>query len=209
MFTGLIQTVGKIVKYDGAHLGIRSSLRQIQLGESISIDGICLTVARKSGPVLHFDVGPETRRITTLGHLKPGASVNLERALRIGDRLGGHWVTGHVELTGRIEKVEAGGKNRWMFIRLPKEIARYTVSKGSLAVDGISLTVAGLKKSVVKIMLIPHTLKQTTLGQKRAGDRVNLEADLLAKYALKRRHPLRSLAGDPWIPRLRPRGMTS
>jgi riboflavin synthase len=183
MFTGIIEGIGKIVKYDGNRLGIRTSFRQIRLGESISIDGVCLTVARHSGATLLFDVGPETRRVTTLGGLRPGAQVNLERALRVGDRVGGHWVTGHVERTGRIQEVERSGKNRWLYVAIPKKVARYVVTKGSLAVDGISLTVAGVRKNIVKIMLIPHTLSHTTLGTKKVGDFVNLETDLLAKYA--------------------------
>lgn len=186
MFTGLIQAVGKIVKYDGSRLEIRVPrvpFRDIQLGESISIDGVCLTVVRQRGMSLTFDVGPETRRVTTLGRLKPGDTVNLERSLRVGDRVGGHWVSGHVEQTGRIEKIEPAGHSRWIYIALPKEVARYVIDKGSLAVDGISLTVASIRKNTAQIMLIPHTLKQTTLGSKRRGDAVNLEPDLLAKYA--------------------------
>jgi len=183
MFTGIIQAVGKIVKYEGNRLGIRAPFRHVRLGESISIDGVCLTVARKTGSTLLFDVGPETRRVTTLGRLRPGSRANLERSLRIGDRVGGHWVTGHVEQTGRIRKMEPAGSSRWMDIALPPAVARYVVPKGSLAVDGISLTVAALRKNRARIMLIPHTLEHTTLGAKKVGDTVNLEADILAKYA--------------------------
>ncbi len=183
MFTGLISALGKVVKYGPARLGILTPYRQIQLGESICIEGVCLTVAEQKKGLLYFDLGPETRRVTTLGRLKPGVRVNMERSLRVGDRVGGHWVAGHVENTGRIRQVEAAGESRWVYIDLPKEVARYVIPKGSLAVDGISLTVADLKKQTAKIMLIPHTLKHTTLGTKKAGDTVNLEADLLAKYA--------------------------
>src|SRR5258708_31690855 len=166
MFTGIIQAVGKIVKYDGSRRGIgvaRVPFRHIQPGESISIDGVCLTVVRAKASTLFFDVGPETRRVTMLGRLQPGARVNLERALRVGDRVGGHWVSGHVEQTGRIETIEPAGHSRWIYVALPKEVARYVVPKGSLAVDGISLTVAGLRKNTAQIMLIPHTLKHTQL----------------------------------------------
>src|SRR5882762_3909833 len=117
MFTGIIESVGKVVKYHQKRLGIRTPFRHIRLGESISIDGVCLTVARKSGATLFFDVGPETRRITTLRHLKPGDRVNLERALRIGDRLGGHWVTGHVEGTGELATRTDHGANLVLGIR--------------------------------------------------------------------------------------------
>ena len=185
MFTGIITAVGKIVKYEGHRLSIRTPFRRVRLGESISINGVCLTVARQTRSTQHFDVGPATRQITTLGRLKTGDRVNLERALRLGDRLGGHWVSGHVEITGRVEKIERAGKNRWLSVTIPRSIARYVVPKGSLAVDGTSLTVAGLKKNVARIMLIPHTLKHTILGEKQAGDEVNLEPDILAKYAEK------------------------
>jgi riboflavin synthase len=172
MFTGIIQTVGKIVKYDGNRLAIRASFRHIKLGESICIDGVCLTVARSQGAALYFDIGPETRRITTLGRLKAGAEVNLERALRVGDRVGGHWVTGHVEQTGRIRKVQKAGDCLWITIELPRDVSRYTIPKGSLTVDGISLTVAELRKNIARIMLIPHTIQHTTLGHKKPGDLV-------------------------------------
>src|SRR5262249_23194895 len=109
--------------------------------------------------------------------------VNLERALKVGDRVGGHWVTGHVEQTGKLLKLEPAGQSRWITLSLPKEVARYVVAKGSLAVDGVSLTVAEAKGDKARIMLIPHTLEHTTLGKKKAGDVVNLEPDLLAKYA--------------------------
>lgn len=183
MFTGIISAIGKVVKYDGSLLQIRAPYRQITLGESLSIDGVCLTVSDQKAGVLSFDVGPETRRVSTLGGLCSGDQVNLERSLKVGDRVGGHWVTGHVESTGRIRAIEPAGSSRWCSVELPKDVARYVIAKGSLAVDGISLTVAALKKSNARLMLIPHTLKHTTLGRKKVGDRVNLEADLLAKYA--------------------------
>jgi len=183
MFTGLISAVGKIVKYKGNHATLRAPYSRVQLGESISINGVCLTVTHKSGQNLSFDIGPATRKITNLKHLKVGALVNLERALRVGDRVGGHWVSGHVESIGRIQKIERAGRNRWLYVALPKPIIRYVVAKGTLAIDGVSLTVAGLKRNIAQIMLIPHTLSHTTLGTKQVGDTVNLEADLLAKYA--------------------------
>ena len=219
MFTGIIQGIGKVVKYDGkrpphdrraaphdrrpaplcggsaeprgGRLWITTPYRKVRLGESICIDGVCLTVAARAGRALAFDVGKETQRVTTLGTLTRGSRVNLERALRVGDRLGGHWVSGHVETTGRILNIKkARGSSTFTFYA-PKAIRRYAVPKGSLAIDGISLTIAALRGNRVKIMVIPHTLSHTMLGIKKVGDRVNMEPDLLAKYAW-RRHPGRS-----------------
>lgn len=190
MFTGIIEALGKVVKCDGEALEIQSPFRRVRQGESISIDGVCLTVTRQTGSRLMFDVGPETRRVTTLGKLKPGERVNLERALQIGDRLGGHWVTGHVEETGTISRVAPSGPNRWITIKIPRRMARYIVPKGSLAVDGISLTIVDIRQDRARLMIIPHTLSHTTLGRKKPGDRVNLEPDIMAKYAEKiRLHP--------------------
>jgi len=182
MFTGIIQAVGKVVKYDGRRLWVRTPFKKIQRGESIAVDGVCLTVAAHKGSVLQFDVGPETVRVTTAGNLRTNVPVNLERALRVGDRLGGHWVSGHVEETGRILRIKPEGPNRWFHIEVPKTVSPYVIRKGSLAVDGISLTVASVRRRQVVLMIIPHTLSQTTLGLKKSGDRVNLEPDILAKY---------------------------
>ena len=184
MFTGIITGIGKVVKYDGNRLWISTPFRRIGRGESISIDGVCLTVAAKKGATLGFDVGRVTQRITTLNRKKLHPRVNLERALRVGDRLGGHWVSGHVEDTGRILAIEKSKASRMFWFGVPKSIRPFLVTKGSLAIDGISLTVAVVKKDRAGIMIIPHTLKHTTLGSKDIGDAVNLEADLLAKYVL-------------------------
>jgi riboflavin synthase len=185
MFTGIIQTIGKVVKYDGKRLWITTPFRSVGRGESISIDGVCLTVAARHGRDLGFDVGKQTQEITTLGTLKTGARVNLERALRVGDRLGGHWVSGHVEETGKILTIEKAWQSAWFTFRMPKAVKRFVRSKGSIAIDGISLTVAAVRGDHVKIMIIPHTLSHTTLAEKKIGDRVNMEPDLLAKYALR------------------------
>jgi riboflavin synthase alpha subunit len=185
MFTGIIQAIGKVVKYDGSRLWVATPFRHIQLGESISIDGVCLTVAARKGSTVAFDVGKETQRVTTLrGHPK-GSRLNLERALRVGDRLGGHWVSGHVEEMGHIRKIEKARANWWYTIDVPKAIRRFVVGKGSLTVDGISLTVVSMRRGHARIMIIPHTLTHTTLSDKKVGDAVNLEPDLLAKYALR------------------------
>ena len=185
MFTGIIQAIGKVVKYDGKRLWITIPFRKVQLGESISVDGVCLTVAARKGRALAFDVGKETQRVTTLRAARPESRVNLERSLRVGDRLGGHWVSGHVEQTGRILKIEKAQQNWWYTFSVPKEIRRYVAPKGSLTIDGISLTVAASRRNRVRIMMIPHTLSHTTLRDKKIGDRVNMETDLLAKYALR------------------------
>jgi len=185
MFTGIIQAIGKVVKYDGSRLWVAAPFRHVTLGESISIDGVCLTVASRKGQTLAFDVGKETRRVTTLRKRPVGSRLNLERALRVGDRLGGHWVSGHVEATGRIRGIEKGRASGWYTISIPQAIQRYVVPKGSLAVDGISLTVASVRNGRARIMIIPHTLSHTTLRDKKVGDPVNLEPDLLAKYALR------------------------
>ncbi len=181
MFTGIVETLGKVVKYDGKKLQVRAPLRAVHPGESISVDGVCLTVAHRRGSLISFDVGPETARVTTLGTLVPGSRVNLERALRKGDRVGGHWVSGHVEQTGRIQRIERAGKNRWFTLSLPNGLQRYVIPKGSLAVDGISLTVVSVKGRQIRLMIIPHTLKRTTLGLKKTGDRVNVETDMLVR----------------------------
>jgi riboflavin synthase len=183
MFTGIIKAIGKVVKSDGNRLWVSSSFKRIRLGESISVDGVCLTVAARKGQSLAFDVGKETRKVTTLKHLDSGSRVNLERALRVGDRLGGHWVSGHVEQTGKVLKIEKA-RQSWRFtFRVPKTVSKYVVPKGSLTIDGISLTVAAKRGDHVQVMIIPHTLSHTTLGSKKLNDQVNLEPDLLAKYA--------------------------
>jgi riboflavin synthase len=185
MFTGIIQAVGKVVKYDGKRLWIATSFDGIRRGESVCVDGVCLTVAAQKKRHLAFDVGRVTQRITTLGDLVPDSRVNLERALRVGDRLGGHWVSGHVEDTGRVLKIDKA-RQSWMFtFSLPRSIRRYVVAKGSLAIDGISLTVVSVRGNHAKVMIIPHTLSHTSLRNKGVGSRVNLEPDLLAKYVLR------------------------
>ena len=189
MFTGIIQSIGKVVKYDGKHLTVAGSFKGIGLGESVAVDGVCLTVTQRAPGRLGFDVGLQTQRVTTLGAVRAGMRVNLERALRYGDHLGGHWVSGHVEQTGRIVKVEKGKKSWWFTFAVPPAVRRLVVSRGSLAIDGISLTTAIVKGNRIKIMIIPHTLSHTTLGRKKTGDAVNLEPDLIAKYALAHRRP--------------------
>jgi len=186
MFTGLIQAIGKVVEFHPSRVHL-STPWILKKGESVAIDGVCLTVAARKGKVAVFDIGPETRRMTTLGSLKAGTQVNLERALRVGDVLGGHWVTGHVEGTARIAAITQDRDSYWVSLDVPRALRSAVLLKGSLAVDGISLTVATLRAGRVRLMIIPHTWAHTTLARKKAGDTVNLETDLLARYALQSR----------------------
>ncbi len=187
MFTGIIQQVGRVERChrrgDGARLTIATTrpLARLALGESIAIDGACLTVIRRDGRRFTVEVSPETLARTTLGGFEPGRRVNLERALRLGDRLGGHIVQGHVDGVGRLEAITPTGD--WLAYRFtaPRSVAPYLVEKGSVAVDGVSLTVFACRAGSFTVALIPHTLKETTLGARRPGDRVNLEADVVLK----------------------------
>ncbi|AJE03305.1 riboflavin synthase [Geobacter pickeringii] len=188
MFTGLIEEVGILRRIErtgaAARLAVGSALPSdsISLGDSVAVNGACLTVVAMGGGELTFDASPETLEVTTLGALAPGARVNLERALRLGDRLGGHIVTGHVDFIATIsERRELSGNIVFGF-RSSSEHARYLVAKGSVAIDGISLTVNAVSSDGFSVNIIPHTAAKTTLGTARAGDRVNIETDILGKY---------------------------
>jgi riboflavin synthase len=191
MFTGLVQslaTVRQIVDSPpGKRLVIECDVisRDAAIGDSIAINGCCLTVVAKDGNCLSFEAGPETLKRTTLGRLASGSRVNLEPSLRIGDRLGGHFVSGHVEGLGTLAAREDEQDWSTLTFRFPPELARYLVSKGSIAVDGVSLTLVDVDADRFSVALIPHTLAVTTLGTLSVGDAVNLETDLLAKYAQK------------------------
>ncbi|NWF53344.1 MAG: riboflavin synthase [Syntrophaceae bacterium] len=191
MFTGLIQDVGIIQSLESTQGGVRLTvstrldLGRVKVGDSISVDGVCLTVVQKSGRTFTVEVSPETLRRSTLTTAKQGRRLNLETALRMSDPLGGHLVSGHVDGTGEILEIVPEG-NSWRYrFRVPREIGRYLVEKGSVAVDGISLTVAECGDEEFAVSVIPHTARSTTLGEKKAGDRVNLESDLIAKYVEK------------------------
>ena len=176
MFTGLVRQVGTVESFDGGRLVVETSLGA-ELGDSVAIDGVCLTVVEDGGGRLAFDVVPET-----LARVKPfGDRVNLEPALRAGEPLGGHYVQGHVDGVGGVERVEPEGEGARLVIAAP-DLARYLVEKGSVAVDGVSLTVAALTENGFEVALVPHTLAATTLSTLTPGDAVNLEADVLAKY---------------------------
>jgi riboflavin synthase len=180
MFTGLVREVREVVSMEGGRLVVRSALGA-ELGDSIAVNGVCLTVVAHGGGTLAFDAVPETLARTSLGTLDCDSRVNLEPALRAGDAMGGHYVQGHVDGVGSFRGVADG--LHWF--DAPAEINRYVVEKGSIAVQGTSLTVAGTDEQGFAVALIPHTLEATTLGTLAPGDRVNLEADVVAKYVEK------------------------
>ncbi len=157
----------------------------LALGESVAVNGCCLTVTAHDAETCRFEAGPETLRRTNLGDLRNGDRVNLERSLRVGDRLGGHIVQGHIDGVGRIERILSDGAWVMIWFACPPELSAQMVSKGSVAVDGVSLTLVDVEDGRFSVALIPHTLAHTTLGFKRPGDPVNLETDLLAKYVQK------------------------
>jgi riboflavin synthase len=187
VFTGLVREVGTVVGLDGGET-VRLEIEAPEtagaaaLGDSIAIDGVCLTVVAVDGPRLAFDAVPETLARTSLGTLADGSRVNLEPALRAGDALGGHYVQGHVDGVGTVRSVEPEGDGKRVWFLAPPELLRYVAEKGSVAVQGTSLTVAELDDRGFAVALIPHTLTATTLGALAPGDRVNLEVDVLAKY---------------------------
>ncbi|RLA95453.1 MAG: riboflavin synthase [Deltaproteobacteria bacterium] len=191
MFTGIVEGVGEVVGLErrGEVLRLRISvpvaLTGIGVGDSISVSGICLTVTEiEEGRVL-VEVSRETMLCSTLGDLKVGDRVNLERALEVGGRFGGHFVTGHVDGTGEVLEVRRGPETMKLRIRAPEGVVRYLVEKGSVAVDGVSLTVNAVRGDEFEVMIIPYTAQRTTLSHLKGGDRVNLEADILAKYVEK------------------------
>ena len=191
MFTGIIQKLGEIValqRSGGAGwLALRAGAWQppVALGESIAIEGVCLTVAQISGEVLHFDVLEETFTQTTLGGKKSGAEVNLERAVRAGDFLGGHIVSGHVDGVGKLRHLGRAGADRVVEVQCDAELLQGLVAKGSIALNGISLTVVDLKPDAFTVHIIPHTWGHTSLRAARAGDAINLETDILGKYVAR------------------------
>ena len=191
MFSGIIETVGRVRTVRSGEGGARIAteagglLDGVKLGDSISINGACMTVVEFAGQVFEADVSPESLRMTNLGGLKAGDGVNLERALALGDRLGGHMVTGHIDGLGEIRGRRADGDSIWLTVAAPPEVMRYIVFKGSVAVDGISLTVAACDEDSFSIAIIPHTSEATTLTEKKDGEAVNLEADLIGKYVEK------------------------
>ena len=197
MFTGIVREVGRVVSLDGDGAGRRLEIDApatapgVAIGDSVSVGGCCLTVVTVGHGRIGFDVVPETLARTSLARLAPGERVNVEPALRAGEPLGGHYVQGHVDAVGRVRSVDRGDDGTRVWVDAPDEVLRYVVLKGSIAVDGTSLTVSGLDGAGFEVALVPHTLEATTLGELAPGDPVNLEPDVLAKYVE------RLLAGRP------------
>ena len=184
MFTGIVVEVGSIAEKTPTRLVVRAqtTLEGTRVGDSISINGACLTVVELREGTLAVDVVPESLRRTNLDKVAPGDPVDLERAVAVGDRLGGHMVQGHVEATGNVVSLQPDGEAVIMEFQAPPDIMRYVVAKGFIAVDGISLTVVGCDSTSFTVSVIPYTLENTVLGSRRAGDRVNLETDIVARY---------------------------
>jgi riboflavin synthase len=188
VFTGIVRERGTVAAIDGGADGVRLWIEapqtavQAAVGDSVAINGCCLTVTARDGGLLSFDAVPETLSRTALSRLVPGVAVNIEPALRAGEPLGGHYVQGHVDAVGAVRSAAPEGEGLRLTVEAPAELLRYCVEKGSIAVEGVSLTIAGLHDDAFEIALIPHTLAETTLASLAPGDPVNLEVDVLAKY---------------------------
>jgi riboflavin synthase len=198
MFTGLIEDTGRVASFhrrgEAGVLVVETSLptAELAIGDSVAVNGACLTVTARSDRTLTFDVSPESISRTSIGKLCSGSRVNLERALRIGDRLGGHIVSGHIDCGGQLIRSENRSGNYQLQFTLPPEHARYLVEKGSVTIDGISLTVNAVSHDGFSVNIIPHTYSSTTLGQLRVGDKVNIETDIIGKYVER--------LASPWKP---------
>lgn len=188
MFTGIIRELGRVEAIEGREDGVRLRVRApetsalTQVGDSISVNGVCLTAVEVADGVISFDAVPETLTRSSLGRLRPSDEINVEPALRAGEPLGGHIVQGHVDGVGTVRSLDRGGEGMRLEVVAPPPLLRYCVEKGSIAVDGVSLTIAGLSDDSFSVALVPHTLEATTLGRLGPGDPVNLEVDVLAKY---------------------------
>jgi riboflavin synthase len=190
MFTGLIEATGRLVERQttggGLRLSVASALAgELAVGDSVAVNGVCLTVTAAGGGEILADVGPETIRVTTLGTLSPGSTLNLERPLRADGRFGGHLVQGHVDAIGYVEDRQPEAEFEWLTVSFPPGLAPFLVLKGSIAVDWISLTVARLGAESFGVQVVPYTLEQTNLRAIAVGDRVNLECDMVAKYVVR------------------------
>ncbi len=188
MFTGLVEEVGKVLSVRksayGAILTVESALGDVEIGDSVAVNGACLTVVGIRQNTLSFELSPETLERTNLKYLKVGDFVNLERALRLGDRLGGHIVQGHVDFTARIVSFRDLGKHRELVIEIPESWRKYFVEKGSVALDGISLTVNSIRGNRLSINVIPHTYENTNLRFRKVGELLNVETDVIGKYVI-------------------------
>jgi len=190
MFTGLVEAVGEVAEVKPVASGLRLRLAtdlsgELTPGDSLAVNGVCLTVVSADAGGVHMDVSPETLRVTTLGTLKRGTAVNLERPMRADARFGGHFVQGHVDGTGSIDDLRQEGDSWWMTVRFPPALAAQIVRKGSIAIDGISLTVAGVDDRRLDVQIIPYTWENTNLKSAKVNDVVNLECDMLGKYVLR------------------------
>jgi len=193
MFTGIINHLGTVRKRTATTLEIAAKISKPKLGASIAINGVCLTVVKTKNGVHGFDVGPDTWKRTNLGALKAGQAVNIEPSLRHGDEIGGHFVSGHVDAAADVISLEPWGEGFWRLrVELPKILRGLVAVKGSIAIDGISLTVTAVGAGHFEVMLVPHTLQNTNLGRRKSYDKVNLEADPLARYAMAAAQTLRS-----------------
>jgi riboflavin synthase len=190
MFTGIVEATGSLAEVKGTGGGFRVRIQtplsgQLKIGDSLAVNGVCLTVILIDGEHVMADVGPETARVTTFNALQRGQEVNLERPMRADGRVDGHFVMGHVDGVGVIEEVRQEGESRWLTVAFPSSLAPFFIRKGSIALDGVSLTVAGLGEKQFDVMVIPHTWSVTTLKNLRKGDKVNLECDMIGKYVVR------------------------
>jgi len=190
MFTGLIESVGLVTDVASAAAGVRLRVStalaaELRLGDSLAVNGVCLTVVSAADGAVQADIGPETARVTTLGSLRRGQQVNLERAMRADSRVGGHFVQGHVDGTGTVKAVREDGDAHWLTVSFGLGLAAYIIPKGSIAIDGVSLTVAELNEGELDVMIIPFTWDHTNLHALAPRDRVNLECDMVGKYVAR------------------------
>jgi riboflavin synthase len=190
MFSGIVEAIGTVTAVRRSPAGCRIRIatplsREMAQGDSLSVNGVCLTIVVADGDGVEADIGPETARVTTFSALGEGHRVNLERAVPLGARLGGHLVQGHVDAVGTIEAVRPDAGSVWLSVSFPHDLAPFFIRKGSVAIDGVSLTVAGLHQASFEIQMIPFTAQVTTLGDRRSGDRVNLECDMIGKYVVR------------------------
>ncbi len=190
MFNGLIEALGEVAELKAIPAGFRIRLAtplaaELGLGDSVAVNGVCLTVIHTDSDAFHAEISPETARVTSLGELQRGEVVNLERSMRADTRVGGHFVQGHVDATGRIEEIRHEEEFHWVTLSFPSDLAPYLVRKGSIAVDGISLTVAGLGETRFDVQIIPFTWEHTNLGRSTVGALVNLECDIIGKYVVR------------------------
>ena len=194
MFTGIIEGTGKIIKIDN-NTDRRSAVKMtvdlgkyskgLKIGQSVALNGVCLTVTKLSKSRCDFEMIDETMKKTDLGNLTIGGKVNIERSLKVGDRMEGHFVLGHVDGVGTIEKIEKKPKEVKIWFKIPKNLSKFVVKKGSIAIDGISLTVVDVENNNASVCIIPHTIEVTNFKTKKTGDKVNIETDILGKYILK------------------------